>query len=159
MPRYLSPEWVQAFNRALAGLDLSQAIAAAGQTSVTASLGGFAVAQVVTGVPGNTGADAGPDAAAGEEDGVGDTVRTVLTVGEGGVTLVSDPDSALPANVTIVLSYPDALAMASGALDPADALANGRVRVRGELAVLVAGQAVLAAAAARLGPDLAALLE
>ena len=41
--------------------------------------------------------------------------------------------------------------MARGELDPADALAAGRVRVRGDLAALVAGQDVLAAAAARLG--------
>ena len=44
--------------------------------------------------------------------------------------------------------------MARGELDPADALAAGRVRVRGDLAALVAGQDVLAAAAARLGTDL-----
>ena len=48
-----------------------------------------------------------------------------------------------------MLAYPDALAMAHGELDPADALAAGRVRVRGDLAALVAGQDVLAAAAAR----------
>jgi hypothetical protein len=151
MARYLTPEWVQAFDRALAGLDLTEAIAAAGAASLTASLGAFAVAQVVTGVPG--------DADPADPDVGGDTVRTVLTVGEGRVSLVSDPDGTLPANVTIVLAYPDALAMAAGELDPADALANGRVRVRGELAVLVAGQSVLAAAARQLGPDLAALSE
>ena len=50
-----------------------------------------------------------------------------------------------------MLGYPDALAMARGELDPADALAAGRVRVRGDLAALVAGQDVLATAAARLG--------
>ena len=51
------------------------------------------------------------------------------------------------ATATIVLGYPEALAMARGELDPADALAAGRVRVRGDLAALVAGQDVLAAAA------------
>ena len=44
--------------------------------------------------------------------------------------------------------------MALGELEPADALADGRVRVRGDLAALVAGQDVLAAAAAQLGTDL-----
>jgi hypothetical protein len=140
MPRYLSPEWVQEFNAALSGLDLSAAIAAAGAGSITASDGTFAVAQVVTD---------GPD---GE-------VRTVLAVDEGGVTMSLDPDGALPANVTIVLSYDDALAVARGRLDPADALATGRVRVRGELAVLVAGQAVLNAAGALLGTSLADLTD
>jgi SCP-2 sterol transfer family len=138
MAAYLSPDWVRAFNDALTGLDLRAAIAEAAQGSLTATDGTFAVAQVVTG---------GPDA----------TVRTVLTVTTDGATLALDPDDALPANVTIVLAYEDALAMARGELDPADALAAGRVRVRGELAVLVAGQAVLAAASAELGDSLAAL--
>ena len=52
-----------------------------------------------------------------------------------------------------MLGYAEALAMARGELDPADALAAGRVRVRGDLAALVAGQDVLAAAAAQLGTD------
>jgi hypothetical protein len=140
MPRYLSPEWVTAFNDALRELDLSAAIAAAGAGSLTASDGSFAVAQVVT------------DAPEGE-------VRTVLTVADGGASLALDPTRALSANVTIVMGFDDALAMARGGLSPADALANGRVRVRGELAVLVAGQSVLAAAGALLGPALADLTD
>ena len=44
--------------------------------------------------------------------------------------------------------------MARGELDPGDALAAGRVHVRGDLAALVAGQDVLAEAAARLGTNL-----
>ena len=48
MPRYLSPEWVRAFNAALAELDLTDAIAAAGTGSVTAASGTFTVAQVIT---------------------------------------------------------------------------------------------------------------
>jgi SCP-2 sterol transfer family protein len=137
MARYLSPEWVQDFNAALSALDLSAAIAAAGNGSLAASEGSFAVAQVVSGVPESTGA-----------------VRTVFSVREGRATLVLDPDEMERANVTIMLSYDDAQAMAQGALDPADALAAGRVRVRGELAVLVAGQSVLAAAAEQLGATL-----
>jgi hypothetical protein len=140
MPRYLSPEWVTSFDDALSGLDLSAAIEAAGTGSLTASEGAFAVAQVV------------PDAPEGE-------VRTVLTVAEGRASLKLDPSGSLPANVTIVLGYADALAMAQGGLDPADALANGRVRVRGELAVLVAGQSVLNAAGVLLGPALAGLTD
>jgi putative sterol carrier protein len=58
-----------------------------------------------------------------------------------------------------VLHYNDAVAIARGELDPADALSAGRVRVRGELAVLVAGQSVFAAAAAQLGPALADLTD
>ena len=50
-------------------------------------------------------------------------------------------------------------AMAQGELDPADALAAGRVRVRGDLAALVAGQDVLAGAAAQLGTELTELTD
>jgi len=150
MPRYLSPEWVQAFNDAVGALDLTAAVAAAGASSLTASGGEFAVAQVVTGVPG-----AGPDATAP----AGGTVRAVLTVARGRLHFALDPDATLPANVTIVVGYPDALAIAKGELEPADALAAGRVRVRGELAVLVAGQSVLNEAAALLGPDLPGLTD
>ena len=67
--------------------------------------------------------------------------------------------TARAGTATIVLGYADALALAQGRLDPADALAEGRVRVRGDLAALVAGQEVLAAAAAQLGPALEALTD
>jgi putative sterol carrier protein len=140
MPRYLSPEWVQAFNGALSGLDLTDAVAVAGRTSLAASEGAFAVAQVVDDTPEGT-------------------VRTVLTVEGGRAALALDPEGALPANVTIVVGYDDALSIARGQLDPADALAAGRVRVRGELAVLVAGQAVLNEAATLLGSGLADLTD
>ncbi|HVB91298.1 MAG TPA: SCP2 sterol-binding domain-containing protein [Acidimicrobiales bacterium] len=140
MARYLSPEWIDAFDQALSGLDLSAAIAGAGTGSLTAADGAFAVAQEVG-------------------DGPEGPVRTVLTVAGGRVTLQSDPGGKLPSNVTIVVDYADARAMADGELDPADALATGRVRVRGELAVLVAGQTVLAAAATQLGGSLAELTD
>jgi SCP-2 sterol transfer family len=154
MPPYLSPEWVQAFNDALAGLDLSDAVAAAGAGSLTVAQGTFRVAQVVTGGPDGL---AAPGAAAPDPN--GSTVRTVLTVEEGRLSLVEDPAGAIASNVTMVLTYDDALAMARGALQPSDALAAGRVRVRGELSVLVAGQAVLNAAAAALGRTLTDLTD
>ena len=144
MPRYLSADWVVAFNDALAELDLSDAVAEAGRSSLTASAGTFAVAQVVNDAPASVGLS---------------PIRTVLSVDDGRLSLVSDPGASLPVNVTVVLGYDDALSMAQGALAPADALAAGRVRVRGELAVLVAGLAVLAAATAALGPLLAELTE
>jgi hypothetical protein len=146
MPPYLSPEWVAAFNAALADLDLSEAIAAAGTGSLTASLGTFSVAQVVTDAPATVGA-------------VGPTVRTVLEVDDGRITLTSDPDESIASDVTIVLTYADAMAIARGQVDPADALAAGSVRVRGELAVLVAGQAVLNAVSAALGQTLTDLTD
>ncbi len=156
MPPYLSPEWVQAFNDALSGLDLSDAVAAAGAGSLTVAQGTFSVAQVVTGGPEGL---AAPGAAAASPDSDGATVRTVLTVDGGRLTLVEDPTGAMAANVTVVLTYDDAVAIARGSLHPADALAAGRVRVRGELSVLVAGQAVLNAASAALGRTLTDLTD
>ena len=141
MARYLSPEWVQSFDAALGALDLTKAIAASGEGSLVAADGHFTVAQLVRGVPG----------AAGD-------VRVLLSVADGHAHLVLD-DGDTPATATIVLDYDDALAMARGELDPADALAAGRVRVRGDLAVLVAGQDVLAEAAARIGADLEGLTD
>jgi hypothetical protein len=139
--RYLSPEWVQNFDAALGALDLSEAIAAAASGSLAAADGAFSVAQVVSGVP--------SDVSAGPE------VRVVLTVAEGRAHLAFDPEGGSgTATATIALGYTDALALALGRLDPADALAAGRVRVRGDLAALVAGQQVLAAAAGLLGSAL-----
>jgi hypothetical protein len=146
VPPYLSPAWVQAFNAALADLDLTDAITAAAAGSVTAALGTYGVAQVVTGAPLDL---AGPDG----------TVRTVLTVDRTRITLQADPDGTRPANVTMVLAFADAVAIARGELDPADALSAGRVRVKGELAVLVAGQSVLNAASAALGRSLTVLTD
>ncbi len=158
MPPYLSPEWVRAFNHALADLDLSDAVAAAGAGSLTVAQGTFRVAQVITGRPDGLAAP-GAAGAAGAADSNGSTVRTVLTVEGGRLTLVEDPTGAIAANVTVVLTYDDALAIARGSLHPADALAAGRVRVRGELSVLVAGHAVLNAASAALGRTLTDLTD
>ena len=146
MPRYLSPEWVESFDAALGALDLSDAVAAAGSGSLAAADGRFSVVQIVTGVPEDVQAEGGD-------------VHLVLTVADGRARLGLDPGGTLGGTATIVLGYAEALAMARGELDPADALAAGRVRVRGDLAALVAGQDVLAEAAARLGTDLEGLTD
>jgi len=146
MPRYLSPEWVASFDAALSALDLTEAVAAAGAGSLAAADGRFSVVQVVTGVP--------DDVQAGGGD-----VHLVLTVADGRARLGLDPDGTVGGTATMVLGYAEALAMARGELDPADALAAGRVRVRGDLAALVAGQEVLAEAATRLGTDLDGLTD
>jgi putative sterol carrier protein len=156
MSRYLSPEWVQSFNDAVSTLDLSEAITSAGAGSLTASRGSFAVAQVVTDAPVT---DTREARATSGDTASGNVVRAVLRVDEGHISFELDPDDAIAADVTIVLDYADALAIARGELEPADALAAGRVRVRGELAVLVAGQAVLSAAAAAAGPALLTLTD
>ena len=148
MPRYLSPQWVASFDAALGALDLSDAVAAAGAGSLAAADGTFSVVQVVTDVPDDI-----------RTDGGGADVHVVLTVAEGRAHLGLDPTGTASGTATIVLGYPEALAMARGELDPADALAAGRVRVRGDLAALVAGQDVLAQATARLGTDLEGLTD
>jgi len=134
VPRFLSPDWVADFNRALGGADLG----APGDGGSLAAAGGrFAVAQLVDGVPG-----------AGE-------VRTLLVVDDGRATLylVGQGGGEVPQvepDVTLSLSYTDAAQMSRGALSPAAALGEGRVRVRGDLAVLVAGQQLLATASGLL---------
>ena len=117
MARYLSTEWVAAFDAALATLDLSDVIAAAGASSLAAADGTFSVAQMVTGVPG--------------ADGSEEEVRVVLTVSDGRAHLELDPGHARASSATIVLGYGDALAMARGELDPADALGRRGVCVCG----------------------------
>jgi hypothetical protein len=146
MARYLSPEWVQSFDAALGALDLADAVAAAASGSLAAADGTFSVAQLVSGVPADVAGGEGPETVVG----------LILSVADGRAHLALDPDGAraAAATATIALGYADALALALGRLDPADALAAGRVRVRGDLAALVAGQEVLAAAATRLGPVL-----
>jgi hypothetical protein len=145
--RYLSPEWVQDFDAALRALDLTDAVAAAGEGSLAAADGVFSVAQLVHGVPADLG--------------LGAEVRVVLSVAEGRAHLALDDGGApgTEATATIALGYTDALALALGRLDPADALSQGRVRVRGDLAALVAGQEVLAVAATRLGTTLSELTD
>jgi len=166
MPRYLSPEWVESFDAALSTLDLSEAVAAAGAGSLAAADGRFSVVQVVTGVPddvrGTRAGDADGDDGHGGGGGGGDgdeDVHLVLTVADGRARLELDPTRTTGGTATIVLGYQEALAMARGDLDPADALAAGRVRVRGDLAALVAGQDVLAEATARLGTVLEGLTD
>ena len=126
MPRFLSPEWVDAFDAALSGVvlpDLEEA-------GIAASGGLFTVAQNVRG---------GPD---GE-------VTLLMTVDAGSLrmALVAAGNSSDPRpDVTIVVSYQDAAALSTGELRAADAITAGRIRVRGDLSVLAAGQAMLVAA-------------
>jgi putative sterol carrier protein len=134
VPRFYSPEWVAAFNEAVGGLDPAS-VDTTGALRV--SDGRFRVSQLVHG---------GPDGEL-EVTLVADDGRLHLEVRA--PTTADNPPAERP-EVTISLSYDDAAAMSRGELDPADALGRGRVRVRGDLALLVAGQSMLAAAAERL---------
>jgi hypothetical protein len=131
MARFLSSEWVDQFNAALSGVELPGPAADAGLAALD---GAFVVAEEVRGTP----------------DG---DVRLLLIAGERSLELAVEPlDSAgdgsghAPAGATIALSYEDAAALSTGRLLPAQALNEGRVRVRGDLSVLVAGQRLLDAA-------------
>jgi len=130
VPRFLTPAWVEGFNAALVGVELPPPGPDAG---LAAADGQFSVAQEVRGTP----------------DG---DVRLVLRTADGTLALAVGPlgdrpvDGADPVDVTIALGYDDAAALAQGHLSTAEALTAGRVRVRGDLSVLVAGQELLSAA-------------
>lgn len=139
MPRFLTAAWVEAFNAALAGVQLP---APGPDAGLAAADGSFTVAQEVRGTP----------------DG---DVRLFLHTADGTLELRLEPlapDPALPnaeaagpigvADVTIALGYADAADLARGELSPAEALNAGRIRVRGDLSVLAAGQELLLAARA-----------
>jgi hypothetical protein len=132
VPRFLSPEWVDAFDAALQGVVLPDLGEDAG---IAASDGRFTVAQKVHG---------GPD---------GD-VTLLLTADAGSLrmALVDGAGSDLRPDVTIVVSYQDAAALSTGELRAADAITAGRIRVRGDLSVLAAGQAMLVAAQPHIQP-------
>lgn len=134
MARFLSEEWVAAFNAATAGVTLTPPGDDAG---LAARSGSFTVGQIVAG---------GPE---GE-------IHTLLRVTDG-VTLerVAGAGSGTPADepdVTVRLDWDDAVAMATGRLPVAEALGAGRIRVRGDLSVLAAGHAALAEIQPHLEP-------
>lgn len=83
-----------------------------------------------------------PDAPAGAHRAV------TLVADDEGVRLRAGDDPRATAWLTLQLR--DAAALHDGALDPAAALAEGRVRVRGDLAAVVALASVLADAHERL---------
>ncbi len=134
MPRFLSPSWVEEFNSALVGVVLPGLGA---DTGLAAAGGRFTVVQEVRDTP----------------DG---DLRVILHVDDGTLrlsrsTLEDAGDGDDQAEVTIALSYEDAVAMSKGKLAAAEALNAGRIRVRGDLSVLVAGQQMLEAARTSTG--------
>jgi SCP-2 sterol transfer family len=137
--RFLSPGWVEEFNTALDGVVLPDPGPDAG---LVASEGRFTVAQDVRATP----------------DG---DVRLIMRIDAGSIHLGLDSvdhdggDRDRPAgsnseapepDVTISLTYVDAAALSKGEFSPAEALNAGRVRVRGDLSVLVTAQQMFHAA-------------
>jgi putative sterol carrier protein len=139
----LSQEWVDAFNAALVGVAQPGSGEDAG---LAVADGPVTVAEEIHG---------GPDG----------TVRLLLHIDQGTLRLersdrrpgASDQptdEAGRAPDVTMVLSYQDAAAMSAGDLSPAEALNAGRIRVRGDLTVLVAAHQMLVAARGHTG-DLA----
>lgn len=120
--RFLSPAWLAALDRALAGSPAVQAATA--DTSLT-------LLQVVTG---------GPD---------GDVAYLVAV--DAGTTSVRPAGPGATADVTLASAWATAVAIATGALAPHDAFTAGRLVVRGDIEALrthapaLAGLAVAAA--------------
>ncbi len=128
MVLFLSEEWVGEFNRLAAGVDVPEP---GDEAALAARRGSFAMRQVVTG---------GPD---------GDVTCTLRVAGP---RVTMDRSGTGDAEVTMILAWEDAVALSQGSFSPADAVAAGRVRVRGDLGVLAAGQAALTAVGEALGP-------
>ena len=137
MPRFLTQAWVDAFNQAMTDVALPAPGADAG---LVPQSGTFVVAQKV-----RDGPDGDVTLLLRIDDG-----RMELALAFGGETERADGARPEP-NVTIALDYDDAVAMAKGELLPAEALTAGRVRVRGDLAVLVAGQELMTEARRHTG--------
>jgi len=116
VPRFLTPEWIERFNELAADVQIAQPGADAG---LRAQSGHFIVAEEILDHPD------GP---------------LVLLVTVSAPTLRLDRASSdETADVTIALTYADAQALAAGTLRAAEALVEGRIRVRGDLGVLTSG--------------------
>lgn len=118
----LSDEWLSACNAALVTLARPEGRAA--------GPGPLVVTELVTGAP------------AGTHDAV------TLVADDRGVRLVAGRDDAATAWFTV--SFADVQALHSGELDPARALTEGRVRVRGDLRAVVDAVDLLASAHAAM---------
>jgi putative sterol carrier protein len=113
--RYLSPEWIDAAGRALAG--------DAGLKDATVDVQ-FTLEQVVTEAP------------------AGDTVRWYVAIDHGRVEMAAG--AAPAADLRFTTTYVTAAAIASGALGAQRAFAEGKLRVGGDLSLLVAHHRTLA---------------
>jgi SCP-2 sterol transfer family len=138
--RFLTQEWIDEFNAALDDVVLE---APGPEAGLAAAEGSFVVVEEVHDAPD------------------GDLVVTLRADGgrlrlsrrphpERGGSDESDADQHdAKADVTIALSYRDAVALSTGELTPSEAVGAGRIRVRGDLSVLVGAHTMLDAARER----------
>jgi putative sterol carrier protein len=123
--RYLSPEWIDAAGRALAG--------DAGLKDATVDVQ-LTLEQVVTGGPAGT-------------------VRWTIAIDHGRVEVVEVLEGAAPAaDLRFTTTYDTAAGIASGSLGAQRAFAEGRLRVGGDLSLLVAHHRTLASVDDALAP-------
>jgi hypothetical protein len=124
--RFLSAAWVDAFNEAVAGVEIPAPSAADG---LSVADGEFATSVIV-------------------DDGSGD--GTALTVAVSGrrlrLTRGDDPGAA----ATLRVGVDDAISFLDGAWSPTESLAGARSQVRGDLSVLKATGVALEAVRPRL---------
>jgi alkyl sulfatase BDS1-like metallo-beta-lactamase superfamily hydrolase len=123
VPRFLTPEWIERFNDLAAGVQMAQP---GPDAALRAQSGHFIVAEEILDHPD------GP-------------LVLLVTVSDATLRL-GRAASDETADVTIALTYADARALAAGTLRPAEALVEGRIRVRGDLGVLTSGLDMLAEA-------------
>lgn len=137
--RLYSPEWAAAFNESVAGLAPEPGVCFRMHQVVLGGPDGTLHVTLDVGIPGG-------DARTDTPNGI------VLRVerGDGARTAALPAPPGREPHVTVVVAYDDAAALARGDVDPAELLRAGRVKVRGDLSALVAGQKVLAQAASRL---------
>ena len=135
MARFLSQAWTDEFNRSLEGVVVPGPGPDAGLGAIE---GRFTVVQEVRGTP-----DGDVSLILRVDDGSLHLDLAPMSGVDGGHRDPADPSDA---DVTIAVSYADASAMSKGELSPAEALNTGRIRVRGDLSVLVAAQQMFEAA-------------
>jgi hypothetical protein len=125
--RFLSPQWVVAFNEAVAGVDIP---APSAGDALTVGDGEFATTVIVG-------------------DGPGDRTTVTVDVCGGRISLTTGDDPA--ATATLRVGWDDAASFLDGAWSPTAALAGARAQVRGDLSVLKATGVVLGAVRPHLG--------
>ena len=133
--RFLSPEWIDAFNDHLSGFDLD--LSGADQ-SLSTQAGPIHLLQVIAGSP--------------EGD-----LHVMLTIGGTGIhmEIISHDAAASTAgsikeDVAVKMNWADAVAMSTSKLTVAQALAAGTIKVKGNLSVLIDSQRILDAVGDRL---------
>jgi hypothetical protein len=112
--RFLSAEWVAAFDRAVADVAVPAASAADG---LALGQGVFATSVLARAQS-------------------GETVAVTVTVADGRLTMTSG--AAAEAAVTVRVPGAEAISFLAGSWSPATALRTGRAQVRGDVAVLKA---------------------